>query len=69
MVDGRPEFGVMATGQVAGLIDDLPTCAELIGRIVAQAEAILAGFAARSSAPGEDVQDDGSQTGAEGERQ
>ena len=69
MVDGRPEFGVMATGQVAGLIDDVPTCAELIGRIVAQAEAILAGFTVRSSAPGEDVQDDGSQTGAEGERQ
>jgi NAD(P)H-dependent flavin oxidoreductase YrpB (nitropropane dioxygenase family) len=45
MVDGRPEFGVMATGQVAGIIDDLPSCAELIERIIAEAEAILAGFA------------------------
>ena len=45
MVDGRTDFGVMATGQVAGLIDDLPSCAELIDRIVSQAEAVLAGFA------------------------
>ncbi|HEX7993756.1 MAG TPA: nitronate monooxygenase [Streptosporangiaceae bacterium] len=45
MVDGRPEFGVMATGQVAGIIDDLPSCAELIERIIAEAEAILAEFA------------------------
>jgi NAD(P)H-dependent flavin oxidoreductase YrpB (nitropropane dioxygenase family) len=45
MVEGRTDFGVMATGQVAGLIDDLPSCAELIDRIVSQAEAVLAGFA------------------------
>ena len=60
MVDGTPEFGVMATGQVAGVIEDLPGCAELIGRIVDQAEAVLAGFAGRSARPREDVQDDGS---------
>ena len=41
MVDGRPEAGVMATGQVVGLIDDLPSCAELIERIMAQASAVL----------------------------
>jgi len=41
MVDNRPELGVMATGQVAGLIEDLPSCAELIERIVAEAEAVL----------------------------
>jgi NAD(P)H-dependent flavin oxidoreductase YrpB (nitropropane dioxygenase family) len=41
MVQGRPEYGVMATGQVAGVIDDLPSCAELIGRIVAQAQEVL----------------------------
>ncbi|MEO5878350.1 MAG: nitronate monooxygenase, partial [Streptosporangiaceae bacterium] len=33
MVDGRADLGVMASGQVVGLIDDLPTCAELIERI------------------------------------
>lgn len=46
MVDGRPEFGVMATGQVAGVIDDLPSCAELIERIVAEAQAVLGRLAA-----------------------
>lgn len=42
LVDGNAELGVMATGQVVGLIDDIPSCAELIGRIVADAEATLA---------------------------
>jgi NAD(P)H-dependent flavin oxidoreductase YrpB (nitropropane dioxygenase family) len=37
MVDGRPEFGVMSAGQVAGVIDDLPSCAELIDRIMKDA--------------------------------
>ncbi|HTX85484.1 MAG TPA: nitronate monooxygenase [Streptosporangiaceae bacterium] len=37
MVDGRPDLGVMAAGQVVGLIDDLPSCAELIDRIIAEA--------------------------------
>jgi hypothetical protein len=63
MTDGRPEFGVMATGQVAGLIDDLPSCAELITRIVAQAEAVLARLAGPSGArvrPATAVGDDGS---------
>src|SRR4051794_2918294 len=41
MVDGRPDLGVMASGQVVGLIDDLPSCQELITRIIAEAEATL----------------------------
>jgi NAD(P)H-dependent flavin oxidoreductase YrpB (nitropropane dioxygenase family) len=41
MVDGRPEFGVMASGQVVGVIDDLPSCAELIDRIMTEAETAL----------------------------
>ena len=41
MVDGRTDLGVMASGQVVGLIDDLPPVAELIARIVDQAEATL----------------------------
>jgi NAD(P)H-dependent flavin oxidoreductase YrpB (nitropropane dioxygenase family) len=44
MVDGRPDLGVMASGQVVGLVDDLPSCAELIERIVAEAEKTLAGL-------------------------
>jgi NAD(P)H-dependent flavin oxidoreductase YrpB (nitropropane dioxygenase family) len=42
MVDGRPDLGLMSSGQVAGLIDDLPSCAELIARIMAEAEQCLA---------------------------
>jgi NAD(P)H-dependent flavin oxidoreductase YrpB (nitropropane dioxygenase family) len=41
MVDGRPDLGVMASGQVVGLIDDLPSCAELIDRIVTEADKVL----------------------------
>jgi len=37
MVDGRPDLGLMSSGQVAGLIDDLPSCAELIAEIMAEA--------------------------------
>jgi NAD(P)H-dependent flavin oxidoreductase YrpB (nitropropane dioxygenase family) len=41
MVDGRPDLGLMSSGQVTGLIDDLPSCAELIGRVMAEAGAAL----------------------------
>ncbi|WP_155055268.1 NAD(P)H-dependent flavin oxidoreductase [Streptomyces blattellae] len=39
MVDGRTDLGVMASGQVAGVIDDLPSCTELIDRIMKEADA------------------------------
>ncbi|WP_055491779.1 nitronate monooxygenase family protein [Streptomyces sp. TP-A0356] len=41
MVDGRTDLGVMASGQVAGVIDDLPSCAELMERIMTEAEEVL----------------------------
>ncbi|MFF8912491.1 NAD(P)H-dependent flavin oxidoreductase [Streptomyces sp. NPDC015032] len=41
MVDGRTDLGVMASGQVAGLIEDLPSCAELVDRVMAEAHAAL----------------------------
>jgi len=31
----------MSSGQVVGLLDDLPTVAELVDRIVEEAEAVL----------------------------
>ena len=34
LVDGDTAAGVLASGQVVGLIDDLPTCEELIDRVV-----------------------------------
>ena len=53
MVDGRDEFGVMATGQVVGLIDDLPSVAELVQRIVRQAECVLDRLRKTSEAAGD----------------
>jgi NAD(P)H-dependent flavin oxidoreductase YrpB (nitropropane dioxygenase family) len=41
MVDGRPDLGLMSSGQVAGLIEDLPSCAELIEAIMAEADRCL----------------------------
>ncbi|MFI6790210.1 NAD(P)H-dependent flavin oxidoreductase [Nonomuraea sp. NPDC050383] len=41
MVEGRGDLGVMASGQVVGVLGDLPSCEELIGRIMAEAEAVL----------------------------
>jgi NAD(P)H-dependent flavin oxidoreductase YrpB (nitropropane dioxygenase family) len=37
LVDGNTNAGVLASGQVAGIIDDLPSCAELIEAIVVEA--------------------------------
>ena len=37
LVDGNTGAGVLASGQVAGIIDDLPSCAELIETIVSEA--------------------------------
>jgi NAD(P)H-dependent flavin oxidoreductase YrpB (nitropropane dioxygenase family) len=42
LVDGDPEVGVLPTGQVTGVISELPTVAELIDRIMADAAATLA---------------------------
>ncbi|MFC6985670.1 NAD(P)H-dependent flavin oxidoreductase [Streptomyces cirratus] len=48
MVEGRTDLGVMASGQVAGVIEDLPSCAELVGRVMAEAQSALV----RLHAPG-----------------
>jgi len=37
MVEGHPAEGVLPSGQVAGVITDLPTCAELVERIISEA--------------------------------
>jgi len=41
MIQGRPDQGVMSTGLVAGVLADLPSCEELVARMVADAEARL----------------------------
>jgi NAD(P)H-dependent flavin oxidoreductase YrpB (nitropropane dioxygenase family) len=41
MVDGRIEAGILPTGQITGVIDEIPTVAELLQRIIAEAEETL----------------------------
>lgn len=41
LVEGDPGAGVLASGQVVGVIDDLPSCEELIDRVVTRAAAEL----------------------------
>ncbi|HEX4656395.1 MAG TPA: nitronate monooxygenase [Streptosporangiaceae bacterium] len=41
MVDGRVDLGTLASGQVAGVIDELPSCAELLTRIMNEADEVL----------------------------
>jgi nitronate monooxygenase len=38
---GDPDYGIWSAGQVQGLIHDIPTCAELISRMVREAEEII----------------------------
>ena len=41
MVDGDLRGGVMASGQVVGVIDDIPTVADVIERIMSEARDTL----------------------------
>ena len=41
LVDGRDEVGVLPTGQVTGVVDELPTVADLLDRIATEATATL----------------------------
>ena len=42
MVDGKPEVGILPTGQNVGVIEELPSVAELIARIMREADGALA---------------------------
>ena len=41
LVDGDTDAGVLASGQVVGVLDDLPSCEELIDRVVSRAASEL----------------------------
>ena len=45
MQDGDPVHGYLPSGSVSGVIDDVPSCAELVERIVREAERTLAALA------------------------
>lgn len=47
MVEGEPSLGVLPSGQVAGVIDELLTCEDLINSIVLEAEQRLSLLALR----------------------
>ena len=40
-IENGDEDGIMMAGQNSGRIDDIPSCSELMERIVAEAEAVL----------------------------
>jgi NADH:quinone reductase (non-electrogenic) len=39
--NGDADHGIWSAGQVQGLIHDIPSCAELVSRIMREAEAII----------------------------
>ncbi len=41
MQDGAMDSGAWSCGMVAGLINDVPTCKELIDRIMAEADSLI----------------------------
>lgn len=49
MVEGRLEAGILPTGQVTGLIEELPTVAELIEEIVTEAVSTISSLAGRAT--------------------
>jgi NADH:quinone reductase (non-electrogenic) len=50
MMEGTMDAGAWSCGMVAGLIHDIPTCKELIDRIMLQAEEIIARMQAMARA-------------------
>jgi len=47
MVEGRADAGILPTGQNVGVIDELPTVAELVARVMAEAGETLDALGAR----------------------
>ncbi len=47
LLSGDTEHGIWSAGMVQGLIHDIPTCAELVSRIIGEAEAIISTRLAR----------------------
>lgn len=55
LVDGKPEVGILPTGQVTGVLDELPAVADLLSRITADAEATLRRLSGEAAMAGRDV--------------
>ena len=44
LVEGRTDVGVLPTGQVVGVLDALPAVADIVGGVMAEADAVLRGW-------------------------
>ncbi len=51
LVDGRTDVGVLPTGQVVGVLDSLPPVADIVGAVMAEADAVLRGWSAAGAEP------------------
>jgi NAD(P)H-dependent flavin oxidoreductase YrpB (nitropropane dioxygenase family) len=47
LVDGRTDVGVLPTGQVVGCIEELPSVAEVVSRVMDEASSVLRALCAR----------------------
>ena len=50
LVEGHTDVGVLPTGQVVGVIDSLPTVAEILSALMSEADAVLRGWSTDSTA-------------------
>ena len=41
LVEGRTDVGVLPTGQVVGVIESVPTVADIIASVMAEADSVL----------------------------
>jgi NAD(P)H-dependent flavin oxidoreductase YrpB (nitropropane dioxygenase family) len=48
LVEGRTDVGVLPTGQVVGVLNALPTVADIVESIVTEADGVLRGWGATS---------------------
>jgi len=49
MVEGRHEVGILPTGQVVGLIDELPSAGEVVRTVMAEADEVLRRLSGRDA--------------------
>ena len=46
LVEGRTDVGVLPTGQVVGVLNEVPTVADIVEQIMAEANGVLRGWVA-----------------------
>jgi NAD(P)H-dependent flavin oxidoreductase YrpB (nitropropane dioxygenase family) len=51
LVEGRSDVGVLPTGQVVGLIESLPSVADIIDGVMQQADGVLRRWALPAAVP------------------